>query len=52
MTGLDANAFYQADHPADETAPLSGAALMNQGISVALRGDFSSRLIHFVKRKD
>ena len=49
MTGLDEQAYYREDNPEDAPAPLSGAALMSRGMSVSLKGDFSSRLIHFVK---
>ena len=46
LKGLDEGAMYKNM----ETGEVhSGSALMNAGIFVALHGDFSSKVVHFVK---
>ena len=54
LKGLDENAFYYEESKPDEK--ISGAALMNAGINIAkiwngdgIYGDFSSKILHFIK---
>ena len=55
LKGLDPDAYYYEESRPEET--FSGAALMNAGINVAwiwngdgIYGDFSSKILHFVRK--
>lgn len=45
LVGLQPEQIYQTD----EGQRYAGAVLMNMGLSITLKGDFSSRLVHFTK---
>ena len=54
LKGLDPDAYYYEESEPDKK--ISGAALMNAGINIAkiwgadgISGDFSSKILHFIK---